>query len=37
LGMSDNPVDSEANTPLPWSDDEWPLIKQFGLFLQSQC
>jgi hypothetical protein len=22
LGMSDNPVDSEANTPLPWSDDE---------------
>jgi hypothetical protein len=22
LGQSDNPVDSEANTPLPWSDDE---------------
>jgi len=22
LGMSDNPTDSEANTPLPWSDDE---------------
>lgn len=22
LGMSDNPVDSEANTPLPWNDDE---------------
>jgi hypothetical protein len=22
LSMSDNPVDSEANTPLPWSDDE---------------
>lgn len=22
LGMSDNPVDSEANAPLPWSDDE---------------
>jgi hypothetical protein len=22
LGMSDNPIDSEANTPLPWSDDE---------------
>jgi hypothetical protein len=21
LGMSDNPVDSEANTPLPWSDE----------------
>jgi len=22
LGQSDNPIDSEANTPLPWSDDE---------------
>jgi hypothetical protein len=22
LGQSENPVDSEANTPLPWSDDE---------------
>jgi len=22
LGMSDSPMDSEANTPLPWSDDE---------------
>lgn len=22
LGMSDNPMDSEANQPLPWSDDE---------------
>jgi hypothetical protein len=22
LGQSDNPVDSEANAPLPWSDDE---------------
>ncbi|MEN9296038.1 MAG: hypothetical protein RJA42_304 [Bacteroidota bacterium] len=22
LGMSDNPVNSEANSPLPWSDDE---------------
>jgi hypothetical protein len=22
LGQSDNPLDSEANTPLPWSDDE---------------
>jgi hypothetical protein len=22
LGMSDNPMDSDANTPLPWSDDE---------------
>jgi hypothetical protein len=22
LGQSDNPVDSEANTPLPWSDSE---------------
>ena len=22
LGQSDNPVDSEANTPLPWSDGE---------------
>jgi len=21
LGMSDNPIDSEANTPLPWNDD----------------
>jgi hypothetical protein len=22
LGQSENPVDSEANTPLPWTDDE---------------
>ena len=22
LGMSDSPLDSDANTPLPWSDDE---------------
>jgi hypothetical protein len=22
LGMSDNPMDSEANTPLPWSDED---------------
>jgi hypothetical protein len=22
LGMSDNPVDSEANAPLPWSDED---------------
>lgn len=22
LGMSDNPMDSDANTPLPWSDDQ---------------
>jgi len=22
LGMSDSPIDSEANTPLPWSDNE---------------
>lgn len=22
LGFSDSPIDSEANTPLPWSDDE---------------
>jgi len=22
LGMSDSPMDSDANTPLPWSDDE---------------
>lgn len=22
LGMSDNPLDSEANTPLPWSDED---------------
>jgi len=22
LGQSDNPIDSEANAPLPWSDDE---------------
>jgi hypothetical protein len=22
LGMSDNPLDTEANTPLPWSDNE---------------
>ena len=22
LGMSDNPVDSEANAPLPWTDDD---------------
>ena len=30
LGQSDNPVDSEANTPLPWSDDQWPLNNLFG-------
>jgi hypothetical protein len=22
LGMSDNPVNTEANTPLPWNDNE---------------
>ena len=22
LGMADSPIDSEANTPLPWNDDE---------------
>lgn len=43
LGQSDNPIDSEANTPLPWSDDEWQrhnhwslLIKLFGSLLPSQ-
>lgn len=37
LGQSDNPVDSEANTPLPWSDDEWQWTQHFGAYSQLQC